>query len=484
MKLQHFITSILSAGILIAIAGASCSRNGYEPAEETHWQRIEPKLRQNSLVAFDNDSIMAGEGAMIAVAGEHIIVEDPKSTSCIFKVFDNKSGRSAGSFGYFGQGPGEIANPGIMTISPDGERIYLIDYGKWQLITVNIDSALINSDYDPVILLNMSDMKEDAFPDRMVMISESVSVGRRIIPYREGGYEQRLCTVDFQTGKMASFGDDNDMISGFRSSVASSVPDSIVVEFSSTNDLIRLYNLAGELKKEIKGPDYNDQPAKNSAFYSNAAIGGGKIYAVYSTDRDKYDFFGRNIEIFDLAGNHIDSWQFDDGICDIEYDPEGQRLLLSTTGDNQFCYLPLTYNGVNTNPSVKTTGLTLSESPSSGTKEGQEAVSRLISLVKPSGMGVEHVATDSSFPFSQTDSTLCYAFDIMNLSDQILEIDKVECSANSSLSVVSRNSLKPGMIVSVNVTTPLLSGNLDGELSIYVKGVSYPVLLKIRLIAP
>ena len=85
-------------------------------------------------------------------------------------------------------------------------------------------------------------------------------------------------------------------------------------------------------------------------------------------------------------------------------------------------------------------------------------------------MGVEHVATDSSFPFSQTDSTLCYAFDIMNLSDQILEIDKVECSANSSLSVVSRNSLKPGMIVSVNVTTPLLSGNLDGELSIYVKG--------------
>ena len=65
-----------------------------------------------------------------------------------------------------------------------------------------------------------------------------------------------------------------------------------------------------------------------------------------------------------------------------------------------------------------------------------------------------------------------------------MEIDKVECSANSSLSVVSRNSLKPGMIVSVNVTTPLLSGNLDGELSIYVKGVSYPVLLKIRLIAP
>lgn len=294
------------------------------------------------ITAFNgaNDTVLVGDGASLLVHDDRLFIRDYKSSEKIIHVIDIPERQYVGSFGNFGDGPAEILQPGNMFILPDN-RLALFDYGHWCIKSFDVDSALNNSDYAPQTIVRFSEHEtKSGFPDRFVPVRNGWGIGRLIKPKDDGGYSQSLCSYDVFTGKIEPFGE-QDNPQGFRSSVAVSEADNLVVEVSSTQDVIRMYDLAGNLNRVIHGPLYESRPSQELAFYSKAVIGDGKIFAVYSGENRLNDFYGKQIVVFTLDGEYLYTYQIDKSINDMSYSEDYERLYLSTDDDPQFCYLQL-----------------------------------------------------------------------------------------------------------------------------------------------
>lgn len=287
--------------------------------------------------ADDGDSTLISSGTVMHTDNDNLYIEDYNSTDKIIHVIDIPIGRYKGSFGKFGEGPAEIINPGIIFSTGEG-RLAVFDYGHWDVKSFDIDSALQSEDYIPHTLVNLAEhVGEEGFPDRFVPVHDGWGFARLIKTKEDGGYTQSLCRFDLTTGSIDSFGV-QDNPPRFKSSVAASYMDSIVAEVSSNQDIIRLYDLNGNVKRTIKGPKYDDQPSRGVHYYSNAVIGDGNLFAVYSGERD---YAGKQIIVFSLDGGYLRSYEFPDAITDIAYNEKYNRLYLSLDGDRQFVYLPL-----------------------------------------------------------------------------------------------------------------------------------------------
>ncbi len=286
----------------------------------------------------DDETPLISDIAFLYVDNDNLFIEDFQSTDNIIHVFDIPGGRYIGSLGKFGDGPNEINNPGTASLSEDG-KLAVFDYGHWGIKTFDVDSALRYEDYSPRSLMSLSELIDaDGFPDRFVHVHDGWGVARRIKFNPEGnGYTESLCSFDLKTGAMAPFGV-QDNPPRFHSSPAASYADSVVAEVSSNQDIIRLYDLNGNLKRTIKGPKYESQPSRGVYYYSKGETGDGKLFAAYSGEES---YLGKQIVVFSLDGKYLCSYHLPDLIGDMAYDRKHNRLYLALDGERQIVYLPL-----------------------------------------------------------------------------------------------------------------------------------------------
>ncbi|MDE7335117.1 MAG: TolB-like 6-bladed beta-propeller domain-containing protein, partial [Muribaculaceae bacterium] len=245
-------------------------------AEPVHtYEKVEDAFNESV------DSVIISGGTRLLANQDLLFIEDYKSTEKMIHVVSIPEKQYIGSFGNFGEGPSEILRPGsIFTLG--AERLAVFDYGHWCVRAFDVDSALTCSDYIPQTLVSLSQNNGSfGFPDRFVYVHDDRGIARMIMPKENSGYSQALCSFNIMNGATEPFGRQNNP-DGFRSSVAASYLDSVVVEVSSTQDVIRIYNLEGKLNRIIHGPLYDEKPSKELAFYSKAVIGNGRIYAIYS----------------------------------------------------------------------------------------------------------------------------------------------------------------------------------------------------------
>ncbi len=338
---QEKRTAVVATMLMIFILSACGGGSENLPAVVSYSKWDKP-IRVSSVIkdaytADDETPLISGE-SFLCVDDHHLFVEDFQSTDKIIHVFDITGGDYIGSIGKFGDGPSEINNPGHVP-SPDNGTIVVIDYGHWEIKTFDVDSALRYEDYSPRSLINLSDLRgADGHPDRFVHIHDGWGVARLIKPKPSGpGFTQTLCSLDLKTGTMVPFGiQDNPR--RFHSSPAASYADSVVAEVSSNQDIIRLYDLNGNLKRTIKGPKYESQPSRDLSFYSKAVTGDGKLFAVYSGEES---YLGKQIIVFSLDGKYLYSYQLPELIVDIAYNRKHNRLYLALDGERQIVYLPL-----------------------------------------------------------------------------------------------------------------------------------------------
>lgn len=299
----------------------------------------------------DIDSVIISAGTLLLSNQDLLFIEDYNSTEKIVHVVNIPLREYIGSFGNFGEGPSEILRPG--SIFPFGDdKLAVFDYGHWCVKSFDVDSALSYSNYLPQTLVNLSVGNGTlGFPDRFVFADDNWGIGRLIMPNDNGGYSQALCTFNLNTGAIEPFGE-QDNPKGFRSSVAVSYKDSVVVEVSSTQDIIRIYDLQGKVRQIIHGPKYDTTPSRELAFFSKVVIGDGKIFVVYSGENKFQSFCGKQVIVFSLNGEYLHSYRFEDKITDMAFSDKYNRLYLSFDGESQFGYLQL---GDNVKSDVKRT---------------------------------------------------------------------------------------------------------------------------------
>lgn len=425
------------------------------------------------------DSVLIGDGASMLVYQDKLFIDDPKSSDKMIHVVNIPQVSYVGSFGKFGDGPGEILQPGNLFTLP-GNRLALIDYGHWCVKSFDVDSALTDADYVPQTIVRFSEQEcTSGFPDRFVSVRDGWGVARLINIKGAGDYSQSLCTFDVWTGRIEPFGEQDDP-DGFHSSVAASEADNLVVEVSSNQDVIRMYDLEGNLLREIHGPLYESRPSRDIAFYSKAVIGDGKVFAVYSGEPKYQNFHGRQIVVFTTDGEYLYTYQLNDRIRDIAYSGDYKRLYLSTDGRRQFGYLQLggdsSVGGIGHGPAmtaVVADSETADEQPVATSAQKEEKLPTIMLIDPNEKLRRVPVSEALLMPYRASDTDpVCYYALIVNQAQtpDTVCIDSVSADIPSKFKFHKNYPLFPGLLTSITIIPEGELTKTDVTMTIHYNG--------------
>lgn len=466
MKIRQYSTIAVAATTLMIFILSACGGGSEDLPATVSYSKWDNPIAASELMtdAYDDsgDSVLISSGTEVHAHDDIFYIEDYNSTDKIIHVVDIPGRRYLGAFGKFGEGPTEIINPGTIFTTEDG-RLAVFDFGHWNVKTFDVDSALRSEDYIPHTLVDLSaHAAAGGFPDRFVYVNNGRGFARLIKTKEEGGYTQTLCSFDLTTGAIELFGA-QDNPPRFKSSVAASYADSVVAELSSNQDFIRLYDLNGKLKRTVKGPMYDDQPSRGVYYYSNAVIGDGKLFAVYSGERD---YAGKQIVVFSLEGEYLRSYNLPDPITDISYSDKYNRLYLSLDGDRQFVYLPLGEEIVPIDGDSQSAETAESEkSP----KKAQE--SAILTLIDPDDMIETVPVKEGRYRWAKSSEAgdAVYQITVFNqTASDTIKIDSItadiQCRIQPSL---HRIIPKLMFLVTLTPESPIPSGSQDVNLTIH-----------------
>ncbi len=414
----------------------------------------------------DDETPLISSSLHLYIVNDNLIIEDTESTDKIIHVIDIPSGLYIGSFGKFGDGPSEINNPGFVT-SPEDGKLAVFDYGHWEIKAFDVDSALRYEDYSPRSLMSLSELRDaDGFPDRFVHVHDGWGVARRIKINPEGrGYTESLCSFDLNTAAMAPFGV-QDNPPRFHSSPAASYADSVVAEVSSNQDIIRLYDLNGNLKRTIKGPKYESQPSRGVHYYSKGVTGDGKLFAIYSGEES---YLGKQIAVFSLDGKYLCSYQLPDLIHDMAYDRKRNRLYLALDGERQIVYLPLDEEMA---PAGEEPQEPIAEAVESDEPKKEDNPD-ILTLIEPYVKETIPVETARYTPYKASESDLpSYFISVFNQTKtDTVRIDSVTADIECKIDLRIRKII-PNLMFSFTLTpdAPLESAKQDVKLTIHYDG--------------
>ena len=293
--------------------------------------------------ALDTDDFLIGKSANIYVFGDRLYIVDTKATDKILYVFDTESGKYLGSALNPGPSPYEITEPGALGVNAATGDALMFDYGQNRIVAFNVDSILFDSVYG-IRTLRKLDMS--GFPDSYVYVNDSIGYGRLIIPDGKHSYSQTVCRYDVRNDDIRKFSTSKAIGEGNRSSVAVSPDGKTIVEACRTQDLIVVYDAAGNPVKEIKGKKYDPVADQSMSFFSGAAVTDRHILVAYCGKKVNEGFYGDRIMVFDLDGNYIATLDPDIEIRKMAYSPTTDNLYISTPDSIQFGILPLGKTGV------------------------------------------------------------------------------------------------------------------------------------------
>ena len=327
MKQLHNI-SLIALIILIV----SCCQT----TDSSRSNEIDVSLK---IVSFGTDTIQIGGNAQIYASDSLIIICDPHSKDMILTLVDLHSLEPKGQIAKFGSGPNEINVPGAIFIDNNDKSISVFDYGQLKIATYNIDSALVMSDYVPT---TRAKFNTGQFPDRYVHVNDTLGFARSItMNLVKKGYSQGLCKYNISTGTLTEISDKKRM-AGLKSLFGIYVPDGIIAEGATNNDILNIYNFQGELLHEIHGPDYETQVANEKVFFRQVRITSNYILAAYSGRDGKNAYSADRIRIYNHDGSYVKTLIIGKEVSDMNYDKNMNRLFcVFNDEDIQFGYIDL-----------------------------------------------------------------------------------------------------------------------------------------------
>jgi len=247
-------------------------------------------------------------------------------------------GEYIGSFGKYGDGPGEMANLGACYLAPDG-ILYATNNNHMKQQGVEIDKALQDSTYKAFDKVRL-DTSEGLLLFLTPTYVNDTTVICTLYKSARDGFETHVGRFNPMTGTACVL----DTLGGKdvgKSLVATDVARNIVFAASSTHDRIRIFDLDGNLKKTVYGPDFKEKQENGVIYFGQPVIAGDRIYVSYKGTEISDVGFGSDIIVMDLNGKYIKTLHNESPVSGMAYHEGTGRLYLCTYGDPQFGYIQL-----------------------------------------------------------------------------------------------------------------------------------------------
>ena len=336
--IRSYYHRILPIPAILSISLWSCKPGDGNPTEE--WCENRDRIEHPELVSIDETLPTLHSFTDLIIMGDTLLIHDNKATERLFAAYDIVNGKYIGSFGNYGDGPGEMANLGALYQSP--ERIlYVINNNHMKLQGVDIDKALNDSTYKAFDKVRL-DTSEGMLIFLTPTFVNDTSVLCTLYKSARDGFETHVGRFNPKTGTACAI----DTLSGKnvgKSLIAVDVAKNLVAAVSSTHDRVRIFDLDGKLKKTVYGPDFKEIHDKRINYFGTPVIAGERIYANYNGKDigDSNVAFGSDIIVLDLNGSYIKTIRNDSPISGMAYHEGTNRLYLCTYGEPQFGYIQL-----------------------------------------------------------------------------------------------------------------------------------------------
>ena len=299
--------------------------------------QVKDKIKE---IIIDDDDVLIGPIARLSIIENYLIVANPKTIDKLIYIFDKKSFNYLTGTTYKGQGPGEIANMGVLAPDEENRSFYVSDHGKQLIYAYDLDSVLNNPEYMPTIKMKMN---KGLFPDRYQYINDTLCIGLIIEPIGVSDFTQSVGKWNMNTEEIQLMKYEHPKIAKKRITFAMSLENNIYVECYSTYDLMTICNLNGDLKYNIYGPNWTTTVERNPThYYGKAIFCNNKLFASYSGGNYHTDeYYPTSFLIFDIYGNYIKTLETGYKISDFCYDKDNNRIIMNLNSEMQFAYLDL-----------------------------------------------------------------------------------------------------------------------------------------------
>lgn len=321
---------------VLGLALWSCRTGDGRPSEE--WCESRDRTEHMEIVSIDEELPPLHSFTDLNIKGDTLLILDRRATDHLFVAYDIPKGEYLGSFGNYGDGPGEMANLGDVYLGPAGV-LYATNNNHMKVQGVVIDRALQDSTYKAFDKVRL-DTSEGLLLYQTPTYVNDTTVVCSLYKSGEDGYETHVGRFNPATGTACVL----DTLSGKnigKSLIAIDVDRNLVVAVGSTHDRVRIFDLDGNLKKTVYGPDFKEGPEKGVNYFSQPVIAGERIIANYLGKEIEDVGYGCDLIVMDLSGKYVKTLHNESPISGMAYHKGTNRLYVCTYGDPQFGYIQL-----------------------------------------------------------------------------------------------------------------------------------------------
>ena len=317
----------------------SCMSNSTTEKYQNKRDNIVDVKEQVKEIVIAEDDVMISRLALPYIVNNHLIIVDYKSDDSLIHIFDKNNFEYLISIGRKGQGPGEITKVGHLTVDKSCKELFVTDNGKQVIFSFNIDSIFANPLYLPEIKMRM---KKNIFPAQYYYINDTLSITRAISPIGNSDYSPSVAKWNMTTDEITPMSYTHPKIEKKRITFAVSIEHNLYVECYSHHDLLSICDIAGKLRCNVYGPNWNSKKSNKMRYYDEPIFIKNRILVAYSGNiRLSEERFPTKFLLFDIDGNYIKTIETGYRISDCCYDEDNNRVVMHLDEEMQFAYLNL-----------------------------------------------------------------------------------------------------------------------------------------------
>lgn len=254
--MKHLLSFIL----LIFLWG--CSQNSTIDKHLKHFGNVMDVTELVREIVIDTPLI--GGLARPYILDEYLILTDPQSIDNQIHFFDKKDFSYIMGTGHPGEGPDEITMMGELIPDKIHRRLYATDYGKMQILGYDLDSVLLNPDCLPKYKVAID---KTTTPTMCSYVNDTLCYACCLIAEPGKPFQESFVTWNMKTGDIHPLISGHPEIERKRIHYAVSLENDLIAVGYDHHDLLATYDLNGNLKHYIYGPNWDNATSNAMIYY-------------------------------------------------------------------------------------------------------------------------------------------------------------------------------------------------------------------------
>lgn len=294
---------------------------------------------KDSVKFINTEDVLIGPNSWMSILNNYWLVADYRGVDKLIHIFDKNSFKYLASTGDMGQGPSEITSMGVSV--PDASRNELLvnDHAKYLIYAFNIDSAVINSSYQPHVRLRVDGR---LFPSRYTYFADTLSIGEFIKPIGTNDFQQHIGRWNMKSSSIDTLKYYHPAIAKRRIFYEASQKHDMIAVGYRFYDLVSIYDLEGNFRFNIYGPMWSEEENWKLRYFGSATFCKDKLVMYYSGDKSSgAEQYPDKLMVFNLDGTYIKTLEVGYRILSSCYDEEKNRIVMNLNEEEPYAYLNL-----------------------------------------------------------------------------------------------------------------------------------------------